>query len=141
MKEKKRTISTLFFLIVGFTAIFVTVILVVKERKRSVGIQEEIESLVQEAADVEREGNALKEKISYLSTEDFYEREAKENLNYQKEGEEVVIIRRPIKEKDIINEGEVKGEILVNEPHYKVWWRYFFGNKKDSFSFVELELK
>ncbi len=128
MKEKKQTIKTLFFLIVGFAAIFATFILVAKERKRAAGIQKEIEVLVQEAAEVEREGNALKEKISYLSTEDFYEREAKENLNYQKEGEEVVIIRRPIKDKESVEEGEVKGEIVEKEPHYKVWWRYFFGN-------------
>ena len=116
-----------FFLIVGFAAIFATFILVAKERKRAAGIQKEIEVLVQEAAEVEREGNVLKEKISYLSTEDFYEREAKENLNYQKEGEEVVIIRRPIKEKEVVDEGEVKGEVAVRELHYKVWWRYFFG--------------
>ncbi|MCK4635326.1 MAG: septum formation initiator family protein [Candidatus Moranbacteria bacterium] len=130
MKEKKQTISTFFFLIVGFVVIFATFILVAKERKRAVGIQKEIEILVQEAVEIEKEGNILKEKISYLSTKDFYEREAKENLNYQKEGEDVVIIRRPIKEKKIESEGEVKGEIVVREPHYKVWWRYFFGNKK-----------
>lgn len=128
MKEKKQTISTFFFLIVGFIVIFATFILVAKERKRAVGIQKEIEILVQEAAEIEKEGNILKEKISYLSTRDFYEREAKENLNYQKEGENVVIIRRPIKEEKIENEGEVLGDVKIKEPHYKVWWRYFFGD-------------
>lgn len=126
MKEKKQKISTLFFLVVGFTAIFATFVLVAKERERANKIQGEIEVLVKEVAEVEKEGNALKEKISYLSTEDFYEREAKENLNYQKEGEEVVIIRRPIKENKVVDEGEVKRESSVKEPHYKIWWRYFF---------------
>ena len=52
----------------------------------------------------------------------------KENLNYQKEGEEVMIIRRPIREEEEIVEGEVAGEVVEKESHYKVWWRYFFGS-------------
>ncbi len=127
MKKNKQTIKTLFFLIVGLTAIFVTFVLVAKERDRASSIQKEIEILTKEAGEIEREGNALKEKISYLSTEDFYEREAKENLNYQKEGEEVMIVRRSAKEEKTVVEGEVAGEVIEKEPHYKVWWRYFFG--------------
>ena len=128
MKDKKQTISTFFFLIIGIATIFTTFILVAKERKRATKIQQEIAILGKEAAEIERRNNALKEKISYLNTEGFYKREAKEKLNYQKEGEQVVIIRRSIQENvgeiDNIQEG-----IEAEESHYKIWWRYFFGEK------------
>lgn len=128
MKDKKQTISTFFFLTIGIAIIISVLFLVAKERKRATKIQQEISALGKEAAEIERRNNALKEKISYLSTENFYKREAKEKLNYQKEGEQVVIIRRPIRVGEPKNDEIDVEEVKIEEPNYKIWWRYFFTN-------------
>jgi cell division protein FtsB len=132
VKEKKQTISTLFFLVVGCLAILTTFYFVAEWKKKETNIQKMVAELNKEREVVEKKNNVLKEKISYLSTEDSSERLAKENLNYQKDDEKVVIIRRPIEEVKA-ESGEEK-KVNVNEekkPHFKVWWKYFFGKVED----------
>lgn len=128
MKEKKQTISALFFLVVGCLAIFTTFYFVAEWKKKETNIQKMVAELNKEREIVEKKNNVLKEKISYLSTEDSNERLAKENLNYQKDDEKVVIIRRPIEEvKAESGEEKTVNGNLEKEPHFKVWWKYFFG--------------
>lgn len=127
MKEKKRTISTLFFLIVGCVAIFTTFYLIADMKKKESSLQKMMASLSEEKESVEKQNNLLKEKISYLNTDESNEREAKENLNYKNEDEKVVIIRRPIKEVKATSDDEQVIEKTEKDPNFKVWWKHFFG--------------
>lgn len=126
MNQNFRTIATFLFFIGGFAVIVVTLVLVVKEKKRSHVIQDEIYALEQEKKQYEHENVELQDKIAYLQSEHSYEKEAKK-LNYKKPGEHVVIVRRSRENDD--DSGQVMGAISEEEKqkdHYQIWLDYFF---------------
>jgi len=124
MSNGFRTIVTFIFFVCGIVVIAVTLILVVKERKRAHIIQNEIYSLEQEKERYEHENIELQDKVAYLQSEHSYEKEAKK-LNYKKQGENVVIVRRSRnenkKEEEIVNEQED-----IQLKHHQIWLSYFF---------------
>lgn len=63
-----------------------------KEMERSKRIEDEVAKLRSEADRIRGENRTLTEKISYFSTPEFEEREAKEKLGMKKNDEEVVSI-------------------------------------------------
>jgi cell division protein FtsL len=126
MSQNFRTIITFLFFIGGFAIIVITLVLVVKEKKRAHVIQDEIYALEQEKKKYEHENLELKDKIAYLQSEHSYEKEAKK-LNYKKEGEHVVIVRRSLEDEQnerLSQEDEANQE--ERKEHYKVWLDYFF---------------
>lgn len=100
-----------------------------KEMKRSSQIEEEINVLRREAEKIRSDNQNMKERIAYFETREFQEREAKEKLNFQKEGEKVVVVR-PSQFQEIKDGGDVQGgESAKTEeaiPNYKKWLNYFF---------------
>jgi cell division protein FtsB len=125
MNQNFRTIITFLFFIAGITIVIVTIVFVVKEKKRAHVIQDEIYALEQEKKQYEHENVDLEDKIAYLKSEQSYEKEAKK-LNYKKPGEQVVIIQRTpntFEENDKDNDSETEEK---NINHYQVWLNYFF---------------
>lgn len=124
MSNSFRTIATFIFFVCGIAVIAVTLILVVKERKRAHIIQNEIYALEQEKKRYEHENIELQDKVAYLQSEHSYEKEAKK-LNYKKQGENVVIVRRSRnedeKEEEVIHEQED-----IQLEHHQIWLSYFF---------------
>ena len=124
MSNGFRTIATFIFFVCGIAVIVVTLVLVVKERKRAFVIQNEIYALEQEKKRYEHENIELQDKVEYLQSEHSYEKEAKK-LNYKKQGEHVVIVRRSLeeeeKEEDVIDKQDD-----VNLTHHQIWLSYFF---------------
>jgi cell division protein FtsB len=101
-----------------------------KEARRSQQIEEEIETLRQEAKKIRQDNNSLQEKIAYFETQDFQEREAKEKLNFQKPNENVAVVK-PVPETENLNSGNQKEEsenVPETEkiPNYLKWWNKFF---------------
>lgn len=107
-----------------------------KEVQRGDAIQEEIMKLRSEQQKIRRDNIFLQERIEYLKTDDFQEQEAKEKLNYHKEGEKVVIIKseteEPPKTESVAgvwrSVGENSGQTNVTfpVPPYRKWWQHFF---------------
>jgi cell division protein FtsL len=124
MSQNFRTIGTFLFFVGGIAIIAVTLILVVKEKKRAHVIQDEIYALEQEKKQYEHENINLQDKIAYLKSEHSYEKEAKK-LNYKKSGEKVVIVRRAAEQSQekIKDKQSIKN---VDQKHYHVWLNYFF---------------
>ncbi len=124
MSSGFRTIATFIFLICGITVIVVTLVFLVKERRRAYVIQNEIHKLEQEKKRYEHDNSTLQDEVTYLQSEYSYEKEAKK-LNYKKQGEHVVIVRRSPKENE--DEDEiVQKQNDVRLEHYKIWLSYFF---------------
>ena len=102
------------------------------ELKRGRSIQEEITTLQREGSKIRQENSLLKDKIEYLKTDDFQEREAKDKLNYQEDGERVAIIKQSAGSDTahvIISPGATDGSavtVTFQEPNYQKWWRKFF---------------
>ncbi|NCQ06352.1 MAG: septum formation initiator family protein [Candidatus Moranbacteria bacterium] len=120
-------------IIIGIVFLFsVWVILVSSQQiKRNYRIEEEVAKLQSEAETIRHENETLAEKITYFSSDNFREQEAKQKLGLRKSGENVVVIvPRPESAKTDNSELETHtSDVNGNEdntPHYKKWWRLFF---------------
>lgn len=116
-------------IVVAVLAGLVGWVLVVSSRQieRNRRIQDEVSSLEREAAKIRRENETLSEKISYFSSDNFREREAKQKLGLKKEGETAVVIRQA-PETDAGTEAAAESSPgdIGDIPNYEKWWRIFF---------------
>ncbi|OGC81123.1 MAG: hypothetical protein A2788_00855 [Candidatus Abawacabacteria bacterium RIFCSPHIGHO2_01_FULL_46_8] len=89
----------------------------------------QIEGLQDELIVINDENNKLKRSLEYLKTPAFREKSAKEQLNLKREGEEVIILKRPAEAAD---DGEIltprKPADLQKLPNHLAWLTYFFGD-------------
>lgn len=102
-----------------------------KQIERNRRIEEEVSALESEASKIRNENETLSEKISYFSSDDFREQEAKKKLGLKKAEETVVIIKsRPEYEKEgaILQDKNQSVTENNNEniANYKKWWKLFF---------------
>jgi cell division protein FtsB len=103
-----------------------------KEMKKKKEIQDKITQLQQEAEKISRENSNLEERIAYLGSDDYKQKEAKDKLNLQSPGENVVIIKKNAAKEDVPQEkqadpiGSPKNEAEATS-NPKKWWNYFFG--------------
>ncbi len=140
---KNRKISYNKFSIVRMTFLFVLMIIlsffivqilykISKESRKQSQIDKEIAALEAEEKRLNLNKKNLSSLLSYVETDDFKEKEAKDKLNLVKEGEQVVLIKEdelrsaPEKEPE-----EKKTKVLVNRSNYYYWWHYFFGLQED----------
>lgn len=97
------------------------------ERTRT--IDQEIAKLEDEAQRIERENATLREKITYFSSPNFQEREAKEKLGLKKTGEQVVVVKAlpgTETEPSLIPTIDTGRTALFRSPNYYKWWKLFF---------------
>ncbi len=126
MSQNIRTIITAILFIGSIAVIAVTLVLVVKEKKRAHEIQDEISILQEEKKRFEHENSELSDHIAYLKSDHSYEKAAK-NLNYKNPGEHVTIIRRSQEDvQSSISEGSPENAPKQTKKHYNVWFDYFF---------------
>ncbi|MDP2837907.1 MAG: septum formation initiator family protein [Candidatus Moranbacteria bacterium] len=101
-----------------------------KQFSRNGRIENEVRLLQNEADKIRRENETLSEKISYFSSDNFREQEAKEKLGMKKVDEAVVVIQaRPERETMAMEETPKRAapEVTGFYPNYKRWWQVFFG--------------
>lgn len=104
---------------------------VYREIRKKEAVQKEIRALQEEAAKISRENSDITERIAYLESRDYKEREAKEKLNLQKPGETVVVITPgPSKEEIVENSNREKRILEIagiqEKSNPEKWWDYFF---------------
>ena len=120
--------SGLFFL-AGLAALVMIGVSLGKETYRKRQIQKEIENLQTEIQKVNQENSDLDNLISYLSSQEFQEKEAREKLNLQKVDEKMIILRKDAgSQKDEKMNGDAMN-IAISEdktPNWKKWLEFFF---------------
>jgi cell division protein FtsL len=130
---KKKSFFTFLFIFASFVAIGFVLFYALKENYRNREIQNEIDSLKNEADRIKAENNNLAEKNQYFSTPEFQEKIAKEKLDLQKPDENVVIVK-PSPSSAILsesNQNAISGQTdPQNVPNYKKWWDSFFAYKE-----------
>lgn len=91
-------------------------------------VNQELDRLETEIAELEDHKTRLSESIKYYQSESFMEKEARSKLGYQKKGE-VAIALPP---SDITKQKEEEADIWTSEtktfsqPNYIRWWNFFF---------------
>ncbi len=99
-----------------------------KEMAKKKEVEKEIISLQEQADNIKKENMALSDRISYLSSKDYQEVQAKDKLNLQSPGENVVIITPGSSAQSAVS-SPVKAEKVsstATETNYHKWWDYFF---------------
>lgn len=111
----------------GLVAVALISVAIYKENARKKQVQAEIDSLEKQAEQIRKENASLTDKIAYLGSGDFQEKEAKDKLNLQKPDESVVIIQP---ERSVDNPQEAKEDsrqqVVVKVSMPEKWWKYFF---------------
>jgi len=79
--------------LIGLLVLVLISLPLIKDIKKRININEEIDTLDQEIVDLGKKNTELKDLISYLNSDQFAEEQARLNLNYKKEGENVTIIK------------------------------------------------
>ena len=127
-----NTIVRILLITIGIGAIVMISLALTQETYRRYQIQKEIEDLKVQAEKKERDNEKLKGVIEYFKTDDFQEKEAKEKLSVQKEGEKVVMVKgeKPSEDsKKIKEETQQPIEEKKDErSNPKRWWDYFFAS-------------
>jgi len=102
-----------------------------KETYKKHQIQKEIEGLQSDIQKLNQENGDLNNLISYLSTTDFREKEAREKLNLQKEDEKMIVLRKELeaqKKEPAANDAPTESPGENNRPNWQKWLGYFFSN-------------
>lgn len=98
-----------------------------REYARSRQIDREIAALRDEADRLRAKNFEIRSLQVALEKQEFFEREARTKLNFQKEGERVVILHKP-------SPADLSAEALANAEgerwsNPKLWWTYFADRK------------
>lgn len=92
-------------------------------------ITEEVNQLEAEAKRIQAENQTLEERMSYFSTREFREQEAREKLGLKKADETVVAIKEDIVRDAVSNGTDSQDNSKTEEafiPNYRKWWQLFF---------------
>ncbi|MBU1166858.1 septum formation initiator family protein [Patescibacteria group bacterium] len=137
MKKKSKNIWRIFFsskivVLVGLVLLVIVSAALVKELIRKHKINEEIAQVRYKIERLEKRNKDLTASIEYFSTDSYKEIQARQSLNFQKEGEKAVAISTPAKPNtDTESEITEKFENEVDErSNAKKWWDYFFKSKE-----------
>ena len=119
LKNKLIKTSGLLFLVYIFFLVGNTVYKNIKFNSIEKGLQREVDVL-------EAENTNLKNKILYYKTDSYKERVMRERLQYQKPGEQVLVL---VPEKEGEEQGSEKQEIKIS--NFEKWQRFLFPEEND----------
>ncbi len=98
-----------------------------KQYERYLRIKTEVAVLEVERERVRKENESLKERINYVATENFQEKESKERLNMRKDNEYVVDIEGVESTPQNSPKASAPADTSVTPaPNYKKWWSKVF---------------
>jgi len=131
--SKLKLLFLRLFIFLGVVAIGFIAFSGYKEIKKKRAVQATIESLQEEVARIDKENSATAQKIAYLESSDYKEREAKDKLNLKSPDENVVVIKPSSSQKITLNEDvssrntpqiRIENSYALSNP--QKWWNYFF---------------
>jgi len=122
----------IFISVIGFCILVYITIPIVRNAQKQKKLNNEIKELEKEVTRLDGNNTDLKKMINYLNSDQFVLEQARLNLNYKKENEEVVVIKDKADEKEIdsgkpvfnINEEKKENNFFKNSNLYK-WWHFF----------------
>lgn len=77
-----------------------------------------VTNLINQEGEAKKQNQFLKERLYYVNTNEFIERQAREKLGMVKQGEHIVLAP-PVQEK-------AKVIPVDTDPNWKKWWKLFF---------------
>ena len=138
---KTKFLSSRVFIIIGICLLVFIGFSLGKETYRNYQIEKEIQALEEEISGLEKNNDNLTHLIEYFKTESYQEKEARQKLGLQKEGEKVVVITEENLEpeelemesaENSIQEFNQSEEIQKEEiSNPRKWWNFIFTWKEN----------
>lgn len=128
-EKKAASWLTGMVLILGIGLLGVIFFALIKETYRKKQVLDEIRELQNEAARIEKENSEIQEKLAYFDSRDFKEKEAKDKLNLQDPGENLLVIKPSPSKEAAMNYEVSSSEAKKEEPQLsnpRKWLNYFF---------------
>ena len=118
------------FLMAGLAAIIMIALALAEETYKRYQIQQEVAELKDQAEEIEGDNQHLKGLIKYFETTEYQEKEAKEKLSLQKEGEQVILIKEksPEPKSSTSNNSTKTAPKEDTRTNPQKWWDYFFAS-------------
>lgn len=126
--EKSKSLLIKIVLFLGIVALIFIALAIFREMRAKKQIQTEIEKLQAEAEKIYKENILSQEKLAYLESKDYQEKEAKDKLSLQNPDEKVVIINPSVvkNEERKIESAPLPSVKIQEKENYLKWWDYFF---------------
>lgn len=126
--EKKSSWLLKLIIFLGIILLGLIAAAIARETIKKQQVQSEIDQLKAEAAKIERENSDLSDRIAYFQSKDYQEKEAKDKLNLQNPGENVVIVKPNAENKAVPVEDTPSNDkkLVVRTSNIQKWWDYFF---------------
>lgn len=113
------------FRLLAFLALILGIWLVValsRDLWQLLNKKDRIEKMIVKKENLLTENQGLKEKLNYVESEEFVEKEAREKLNMAKEGETIVVLP----EKITVADPRTSRPAAENLPNWQQWLNLFF---------------
>ncbi|HPN96447.1 MAG TPA: septum formation initiator family protein [Candidatus Moranbacteria bacterium] len=127
-EEKNNSWLLRSIVILGLVLFGLIVFAVSRETYKKKQVEAEINKLKEEAKSIEKENLELADKISYLESKDYQEKEAKDKLNLQDPKENLVVVKpNAISYPEAEPENKTQDKkLIVKISNVQKWWDYFF---------------
>jgi cell division protein FtsB len=119
MRLPKRLNSTLIIVILVIIFLSLSALQFNQWRKRR-SIQKEINHLVQQQQEYQQKNQDLEDSLNLISTRNFKEKIAREQLNLKKDGE--IVVNFPS-----LPQSDNSQSVTAVQTNPQKWWNYFFG--------------
>ena len=122
---KRKFFGSRIFIWSGIIVLLFILIALGKAALKKHEVDTEIQNLQAQVSDLKGQDTELSGLIEYFKTQNFQERQARENLGLKKPGETVVAIPSN-NAQDTPVFSEASGSETLTIPNPKKWWNYFF---------------
>ena len=128
----KKILNSVLFSVLALILIFIVSVPLAKNLSKKYKIDNEIKELENEKENLEGKNLELDNLVKYLESDQFVEEQARMNMNYKKQGESVVIIKKDEdtqenqNNKNIYSIPESNKMIKSKNKNIQKWIDYFF---------------
>lgn len=132
MSNFKSIIKSKTFIVLGSLIFIFLIVIITRQLIERHQINSEIAQLQKQASDLQKKSNDLQNFISYLNTDDYKEKTARNQLNLQKNGEFVYSFADQGNSNASPDISQAQPNNLISEQSNvsdsRKWWNYFFNN-------------
>ena len=129
----KRVLRSKVFVIVAVLVFVVMAYFLSRVIHKKYEVAQEIKSIKERRESLVKENQRLQDMLSYLKTDSYQEKVARENLGLQKPGETVVAIEEKdaavVRTAEEFSPAPADAKATAYLPIFKKWYNYFFANQ------------